>query len=134
MRKISLILALLMIFASTFAFISCTTEEEKEKEVEADNSISPADANIKDMVTAIEAVAPYGDYVSEILYKEDDPDEMVKWTYGVVDINASDLLSDYVITMYSDYSHTLAILKFEDGMTEEDFAEVKEVVTRSIPV
>lgn len=127
MRKVSLILALIMIFTSAFAFASCTAEKNEETEV--DNSIDPANANIKDMVAKIQEAAPYEEYVSEILYKADDPDEMVKWTYGVVDIKGSELLSDYVITMYSDYSNTLAILKFDDGMTEDDFAEVKEVIT-----
>ena len=91
--------------------------------------IDPANANLEDMVAAIEEKENFSEKVSEILYKEGDPDEMVCWTYGVIDINAYDLLSDYVITMPSDYSHTLAILKFEDGMTDEDFKEVKDAIT-----
>ena len=81
------------------------------------------------MVVAIEEKENFSEKVSEILYKSDDYHETISWTYGIVDINAYDLLSDYVITMPSDYSHTLAILKFEDGMTDEDFEEVKSVVT-----
>ena len=54
---------------------------------------------------------------------------MLMWTYGVIDLKANDLVSDYVITMPSDYSQTLAIVKFNDGMTAEDFTEVKDAVT-----
>ena len=133
MRKISLILALLMILSSMFVFASCTSEKDDNKndktEANDSKSIDPADANLEDMVAAIEEKENFSEKVSEILYKENDPDEMVCWTYGVIDINAYDLLSDYVITMPSDYSHTLAILKFEDGMTDEDFKEVKDAIT-----
>lgn len=131
MRKISLILAIVMIISSMLAFASCEKNDETEETtaVEASKEIEPKDAVLKDMVAKITEKAPYEEYVSEILFKEDDPDEMVKWTYGLVDINAESFLADYVITMHSDYAHTLAILKFKDGMTEEDFAEVKEVIT-----
>jgi hypothetical protein len=116
-----------------FVFASCTSEKDDNKndktEANDSKSIDPADANLEDMVAAIEEKENFSEKVSEILYKEGDPDEMVCWTYGVIDINAYDLLSDYVITMPSDYSHTLAILKFEDGMTDEDFKEVKDAIT-----
>lgn len=125
MKKLSFILAVIMILTSLLAFSACS----KDKGGDDNKGIEPGDADIHAMVAAIEEKQPYGDYVSEILYKEDDPDEMIKWTYGFVDINANELLSDYVITMHSDYCNTLAILKFEDGMTEDDFAEVKEVIT-----
>ncbi|MBE6588424.1 MAG: hypothetical protein E7647_08460 [Ruminococcaceae bacterium] len=124
MKKISFILALLMILGTMFAFSSCVGDKASK-----DNKIDPADAVLGDMVKAIEAKVPYSEKVSEILYMENDPDEMVKWTYGVVDLNANELLCDYVITMPADYSHTLAILKFEDGMTDEDFEEVKAAIT-----
>ncbi len=136
MKKISLILAILMILGSMFVFVSCTDKAEggdkTDDKTEANDakSIDPAKAVLKDMVDAIQKKVDYTEKVSEILYKDEDPDEMVCWTYGVIDINAYDLLSDYVITMPSDYSHTLAILKFEDGMTDADFTEVKDAITK----
>ena len=135
MRKISLILAIVMIFSVMLSFAACEKDGEgtdttvSEEKTDISKEIAPKDAVLKDMVAKITEKAPYEEYVSEILYKEEDPDEMVKWTYGLVDINAESLLSDYVITMHSDYAHTLAILKFKDGMTEDDFAEVKDIVT-----
>lgn len=144
MRKISLFLAVLMVMLSLAACkveVNVTDGDDTVKGGSTNNGegapeddkggaeISAKDANIADMVAAIEAKAPISEFVSELLYKESDPDEMVCWTYGVIDINAYDLLSDYVITMPSDYAHTLAILKFEDGMTAEDFEEVKAVIT-----
>ena len=124
MKKLSLILAVLMVLASMMSFVSCKGDASTENE-----GVEPADAVIEDMVAAINEKAPYDEYISEFLYKAEDPDEMICWTYGVVDINAYDLITDYVITMPSDYSQTLAIIKFDDGMTEEDFAEVKDVIT-----
>ena len=141
MRKLSLILALLMILASMMSFVACKGDTSDVRDgADADNvenadggekteAIEPADAILEDMVAAICEKAPYDEFISEMLYKENDPDEMICWTYGVVDINAYDYISDYVITMPSDYSQTLAIIKFNDGMTEEDFAEVKDVIT-----
>ena len=135
MRKLSFILAILMILSTMFVFASCTDKAEggdknnDKTESNDTKSIDPKDAVLEDMVAAIEEKENFSEKVSEILYKAEDPDEMVCWTYGVIDINAYDLLSDYVITMPSDYSHTLAILKFEDGMTAEDFEEVKNAIT-----
>ena len=135
MRKLSFILAILMILSTMFVFASCTDKSEggdknnDKTESNDTKSIDPADAVLADMVATIEEKENFSEKVSEILYKAEDPDEMVCWTYGVIDINAYDLLSDYVITMPSDYSHTLAILKFEDGMTAEDFEEVKNAIT-----
>ena len=102
---------------------------ETKNEAPENEAIDVKDAVLADMVAAIEEAAPFADKVSETLYRETDPDEMVCWTYGVVDINAYELLADYAITMPSDYSNTIAILKFEDGMTAEDFEEVKAVIT-----
>lgn len=87
--------------------------------------------DIKDIVSAVTNVLSYDGLVSEILYKENDPDEMVKWLYGVVDINASSHLKDYAITMPTDYNNTLAVLVFDDEMTEADYEEVKETVKKS---
>lgn len=131
MKKISLILAIILVLGVMFSFASCTgSKPEDEPDKEASEAIDPKDAVLADMVAAIEEKAPYKDYISEVLYMAEDPSEMVKWTYGVVDIKGSELLSDYAITMYSDYAHTLAILKFDDGMTEADIAEVKDAVAR----
>ena len=140
MKKLSVILAVLMVLASMMSFVACKSDagESKDSGEKVENAeggdksdaIDPADAVLADMVGAINAKAPYEEFVSEFLYKADDPDEMICWTYGVVDINAYDLIADYVITMPSDYSQTLAIIKFEDGMTEEDFNEVKAVITK----
>lgn len=124
MKKISFILAVLMILSSMLALVACGGEN-----VDENKGIDPADADLKAMVAAIEAKAPYADYVAEFLYKDEDPDEMLCWTYGVIDIKGYELLDDYVITMPSDYSQTLAIIKFKDGMTAEDIDAVKEVVT-----
>ena len=130
MKKISLILAVVMLFASMLTFCACGKDGNgDETGGEASKAIAPKDAVIKDMVAAIEEDAPYAEYVSEFLYKAEDPDEMLCWTYGVIDIKGYELLDDYVITMPSDYSQSLAIIKFKDGMTADDFAEVKEVVT-----
>ena len=132
MRKLSFLLAVVMLLTSMLAFTACGGDKDTGKTDEpADDvkTIASADAVLKDMVAAIEEKAPYTDLVAEFLYKENDPDEMLMWTYGVIDLNANDLVEDYVITMPSDYSQTLAIIKFKDGMTTEDFTEVKDAVT-----
>ena len=130
MRKLSFILAIVMLLTSMLAFTACGDKDtDKPYDKEEAKTIAPADAVLEDMVKSIEAKAPYTDLVAEFLYKETDPDEMLMWTYGVIDLKANDLVSDYVITMPSDYSQTLAIVKFNDGMTAEDFTEVKDAVT-----
>ena len=92
MKKISLILAIVMIFALMTSLVSCNEELK---------SIDPKDAVIADMVAEIEKVAPYGEYTSEMLYMADDPDEMVKWTYGVVDLAANDFLYSSILSHLS---------------------------------
>ncbi|MBQ4066907.1 MAG: hypothetical protein IJD22_04590 [Clostridia bacterium] len=134
MRKLSLFLAVLMIAASVFTLASCKANVDVDVDGEVDvnvknEKIDPKDADLKYLVAAIEEKAPFTDMVSEFLYKTDDPDEMIKWTYGVRDMAANDLIEDYVITMPADYSQTLAIIKFKDGMTEDDFEQVKAAVT-----
>ena len=131
MRKLSFILAIVMLLTSMLAFTACGGDKDTDKPDNKDEAktIAPADAVLEDMVNSIEAKAPYTDLVAEFLYKETDPDEMLMWTYGVIDLKANDLVSDYVITMPSDYSQTLCIIKFNDGMTAEDFTEVKDAVT-----
>jgi len=141
MKKLSLLLAILMIMSTMLVFASCDASDDvngKDKEKTEENGkeaeegkaeIAPKDVVIADMVAKIEESAPYAEYVDEILYKADDPDEMICWNYGVIDIKGYELLSDYVITMPSDYCQTLAIMKFDDGMTADDFEEVKTVIT-----
>ena len=139
MKKISLILAVLMVLASMMSFVACKgadvdkAEKNDDAKVEnADNkadAAEPAEVDLEDMVAAITEKAPYDEYISEMLYKESDPDEMICWTYGVVDINAYDCIEDYVITMPSDYSHTLAIIKFSDDITADDIQEAKDAIT-----
>jgi len=85
--------------------------------------------DIAEMAEVADEAGDFSSYVAEILSMDNDPDGMVSWTYGVIDINAYDLLCDYVITMPSDYSNTLAIFQFEEGMTEKDFNQVKMAVT-----
>jgi len=144
MKKISLILALVMLLTVMLAFTSCTADSSDKdgsgKDKVEDNNDNndkndnkgenkPLDVDINGLFEAVNEAAPFDEYVSEILFKKDDPDEMVCWTYGVIDIKGYELLSDYVITFPSDYCNTLAILKFEDGMTKADIAEVKSVIT-----
>lgn len=131
-RIISLVLAVIMVFA---VFAGCAAKEEGEKtdggKKDGEKVEYKTNRDIKDIVSAVTNVLSYDGLVSEILYKENDPDEMVKWLYGVVDINASSHLKDYAITMPTDYNNTLAVLVFDDDMTEADYEEVKETVKKS---
>ena len=113
-RVLSLVLA---VFAVAAMFAGCGEKAGYNTEVD-----------IHDMVKAVTDVLSYDGLVSEILYKEDDLDEMVKWQYGIVDINAEAHLTNYAITLPTDYNNTLAVLVFDDQMTEADYEEVKEAV------
>lgn len=119
-KTICLVLALL---ALSTAFAGCSGKNGKDgKEAE-----SPKD--IHEIVSAVTEVLSYDGLVTEFLYKENDTDQMVKWRYGIVDINAEKHLTDYAVTLPSDYNNTLAVFIFDDQMTEADYKEVKEVVT-----
>lgn len=113
-RLISLTLALLMISA---VFAGCSEKSGYD-----------TDKDIHEIVSAVTDVLSYDGLVSEILYKENDTDEMFKWRYGIVDINAENHLVDYAITLPTDYNNTLAVFVFDDEMTEADYEEVKEAV------
>ena len=120
-RVLSFILAVLMI---TAVFAGCA---KKGSEGDAEGGYK-TNRDIHDIVRAVTDVLSYDGLISEILYKDNDPDEMVKWLYGIVDINAETHLKDYAITMPTDFNNTLAVFIFDDEMTEADYEEVKECV------
>lgn len=111
---------MLALLAAAAVFAGCGESAEKAG--------YNTDKDIHDMVKAVTDVLSYDGLVQEILYKESDPDEMVKWTYGVVDINAESHLKDYAITLPTDYNNTLAVFVFDGEMTDADYQEVKDAV------
>lgn len=111
-------------------FASCGEKKQDDLDIKDNEKVTyNTDCSIHDMVDAVTEKLSYEGKVGEFLYKESDPDEMVKWIYGVVDINASQHLTDYAITTATDFNNTLAIFVFDDEMTEADYDEVKSAVT-----
>ena len=118
MKKISLILAIAMLAMCCFAFSAC--EEEKG------NAIT---APLSDLAAAVEPITHFNDKTSELLYMADDADnDMLILVYGLVDIPAMDHVTDYVISMPTDYANTFAVFMFDEEMTQEDYTEAKETM------
>lgn len=120
MKKIlSLLLAVLAV-TSCIVLTSCGSETTEK---------SFKDVTIKEMVDAVTGVLNYDGLVQDIVYKADDKDELVLFLYYLADASAKDKVTDYVFTSPTDYCQTLAIFEFDDTATDEDYTEVRDVVT-----
>ncbi len=130
-RIICLLLAGIMLFSVVAMLASCdggnndNTEETKEETEEKSNKVN---ASLKDVYKAVNEKVPFDEKVSEIIYKEDDTDEMIMMQYGIVEMEAADHLKDYVISMPSDYCNTFAVFVFDKELSADAIAEVKEAV------
>lgn len=127
MKKIiALILACLMLFSVVMVFTSCDEEpvdNDKDKEKEEEFPVTPANVFEK-----IDAKFGFSDKVSYVLTKAEDTDEMIMMQYGIVDMEAADHLEDYVITMPGDYCNTFAMFVFDEELSDEALAELKDTV------
>lgn len=125
-RIITLILAIAMI-ASCFMFVSCD-KEEKPAEESKETKVA-ADVPVSDMVKAVTDVLTFDGLVSSIITKADDPDELIKWRYGLYEQeDALAHITDYAISLPTDYNQTLAIFKFDETPDDATVAAVKETV------
>ena len=133
MKKIiALILACLMLFSVVMVFTSCDEEpvdndkdKEKEEEEEEEDEFPVTPANVFEK---IDAKFGFSDKVSYVLTKAEDTDEMIMMQYGIVDMEAADHLEDYVITMPGDYCNTFAMFVFDEELSDEALAELKDTV------
>ena len=140
-RIICLVLALLMV--SLVVFTSCAKENNGDDptETETKENVNDTSADTKDteaaadvdmhaLFDAVNEKLPFDDLVREVCFKDSDIDEMIYWTYGVIEASCYEKVTDYVITLPSDYNQSFAAIVFDDSITDDEIAEVKDVVTR----
>lgn len=137
-RFITLILCLALIGASLLSFAGCDTNKDNGEKPSDESSTADTAAksntvadNPRGIFEAVNAVAPYDGLVSEVIYKDTDTDSMVCWTYGVVDMDVCDHITDYVITLPSNYNQTFALFIFDSDTTEEQISLLKDAVMES---
>ncbi len=128
MKKISLLLALIMIF-SLFAFSSCGGDKPDEDKETEKVTKSLDDVNMHDIVEAVDGAMSYDGLVGGFTYKEEDTDELAYTLYYLWDMNCYEKISDYVFITPTDFNQTLAVFRFDDTATEEDFKEAKDIIT-----
>ena len=139
MRKLSLLLALAMLFMCCFVFVACDSANEGSDATSATTDAAGTTdaakpgtaitAPLSDIAAAVEPITHFNDKTSELLYMADDADmDMLILVYGLVDIPAMDHVTDYVISMPTDYANTFAVILFDDGMTQADYDEAKEIM------
>lgn len=138
-RTLCLLLALLMI--TCVVFTSCSKEEKNNDPSDTKGNVSDTSADTKDtadaadidmheLFNAVNEKLPFDGFVREVCYKDSDIDEMIYWTYGVIEASCYEKVTDYVITLPSDYNQSFAAIVFDDSITDEEMAEVKDVVTK----
>lgn len=142
MKKIlAILLAAMMLFSVMTVFTSCDDEadtavrnededKDEDKATEAEESVGSTSVTV-DMRTVYEEVnskVNFDEKISYMIYGDDDPDEMLMMRYGIVDIEAADHIVDYAISMPSDYCNTFAVFVFDEELSADAIAELKDVV------
>lgn len=137
MKKLSVLLALAMLLTCCLCFAACdpapndgdSTADSTEPVGDAAGKGNAVAASLAEIAAAVEPITHFNDKTSELLYMADDADmDMLILVYGLVDIPAMDHVTDYVISMPTDYANTFAVFLFDDGMTQADYDEAKETM------
>ncbi|MBQ8475290.1 MAG: hypothetical protein IJ499_06510 [Clostridia bacterium] len=137
MKKIISILLVAAMLMSVMLFaVSCdkggagkneTTVADGAGETEAPKS-TKVEGDLKAIYESVNEKVNFSDYMDEVITKEEDSDEMIMMWYGIVDMEAADHLTDYIISMPTDYCNTYAVFVFDTEVTEEIETEVKAAV------
>ncbi len=141
-KLICFILAMLMMLS----FASCANDgdetrpgreteknETEVKETEADETADEnkvAEYDLKAGYDAVDAAVGFEANILEVVYMEDDVDEIGLWQYGVdpESVPVFSNIKDYVLTVPTDYCHTFAAFVFDRELTAEEIVAVKDKV------
>lgn len=131
MKKIICTLLAVTMLAGCMLLTSCKSDTNSPSNDETEATAKKlSDIDLHDIVDAVNEALPFDGLISDYCYKDTDVDEMILWTYGLYEASCQEKVKDYAITLPSDYNQTLAVIVFDDTVTDEDIAEVKEVVTK----
>lgn len=127
-RIITLVLALAML-ASAAVLASCDKAAPAEDTTAAEK-VEAKEVTVADMVKAVTDVLPFDGLVSDIITKEEDTDELIKWRYGMYEqVDMLEDIEDYAISLPTDYNQTLAIFKFKETPDADTVAALNETIT-----
>ncbi len=134
MKKVLCLVLALLTVCGSIMLASCSKDAETNSPADDTKAEAPAkklsDFDMQDIFNAVNEKLPFDGLVSEVCYKETDADEMIFWTYGLIEASCYEKLENYVITLPSDYNQSFAVIVFDESITDDEIQEVKDVVSK----
>ena len=128
------ILCLLLAAIMMLSLAACAGDGEENKETEPEETVeqksNKVNAELKDVYAALDAEIGFEEKILEGVYMADDEEEFALWNYGVDPevVPAFESLTDYALTVPTDYCHTFAAFVFDRELTADEISAIKAKV------
>ena len=110
---------------------ACAGDGEENKETEPEETVeqksNKVNAELKDVYAALDAEIGFEEKILEVVYMAEDEEEFALWNYGVDPevVPAFESLTDYALTVPTDYCHTFAAFVFDRELTADEISAIK---------
>ena len=128
------ILCLLLAAIMMRSLAACVGDGEENKETEPEETVeqksNKVNAELKDVYAALDAEIGFEEKILEVVYMAEDEEEFALWNYGVDPevVPAFESLTDYALTVPTDYCHTFAAFVFDRELTADEISAIKAKV------
>lgn len=128
------ILCLLLAAIMMLSLAACAGDGEENKETEPEKTVeqksNKVNAELKDVYAALDAEIGFEEKILEVVYMAEDEEEFALWNYGVDPevVPAFESLTDYALTVPTDYCHTFAAFVFDRELTADEISAIKAKV------
>ena len=128
------ILCLLLAAIMMLSLAACAGDGEENKETEPEETVeqksNKVNAELKDVYAALDAEIGFEEKILEVVYMAEDEEEFALWNYGVDPevVPAFESLTDYALTVPTDYCHTFAAFVFDRELTADEISAIKAKV------
>ena len=128
------ILCLLLAAIMMLSLAACAGDGEENKETEPEETVeqksNKVNAELKDVYAALDAEIGFEEKILEVVYIAEDAEEFALWKYGVDPevVPAFESLTDYALTVPTDYCHTFAAFVFDRELTADEISAIKAKV------
>lgn len=128
------ILCLLLAAIMMLSLAACVGDGEENKETEPEETVeqksNKVNAELKDVYAALDAEIGFEEKILEVVYMAEDEEEFALWNYGVDPevVPAFESLTDYALTVPTDYCHTFAAFVFDRELTADEISAIKAKV------
>ena len=128
------ILCLLLAAIMMLSLAACAGDGEENKKTEPEETVeqksNKVNAELKDVYAALDAEIGFEEKILEVVYMAEDEEEFALWNYGVDPevVPAFESLTDYALTVPTDYCHTFAAFVFDRELTADEISAIKAKV------